>query len=847
MNFHFHLSQVLKLDKSTSINVWLLNSSLLSLADDNRKTLKEGVVPSLNLPQKSIQKKDSVNRPTSQIEKREAAKLATLETPLSPCYKDFTEFIKRSKCLKLTDFFITEVDDQCFIVKKDTTFAIARFEIRVNNELNFMIRVFGWLLNENCFVVSSYEGSMRNVTLSKLVKELETSDLCSGIDFQLHINHSDKSVKRHVIPKLNNSSNSWKQHITLSQDEYLRANKCHVLVKSSSKCPECIIKEQYELKQLKTKETTECLPAKLKAPLSATKPVRVKLALQQSRLQCKQLENEVAKMKQEIKNSSKPVSPELGDDFKQIFSTCDDRKIPPFMKLFWLEQQKYIQQSPSQVRYHPMIIKFCLAVAAKSTAAYNELRLNDKVGSGVMVLPSLRTLRDYRNYIRPKRGFNDMVVTELQSKTSNFTACERYIIISFDEMKIQEDLVWDKNSGELIGFIDLGDAEINYATLDKSNKLATHVLVFLIKSVVNPLSYSFATFATDGITSFQLFPLFWRAVAILETTCSLCVIAAVADGASSNRTFFNMHKSIGAESEKKVTYRSVNLFAQYRFIYFLSDAPHLMKTARNNLAKSGSGKGTRLLWNNGCYILWSHISQIYNEDLECGLKLLPKLTSDHVNLTPYSVMRVKLAVQVLSSSMAKVLKAYGPDEASGTATFCEYMDKFFDCANVRNTQEHHHKQKAALRPYESLEDPRFEWLENRFLKYFEDWQKSITERQGNFTKSNKEAMFISWQTYRGLQMTVYSLVDVTKYLLSVGVKYVLTERFCQDDLENYFGRQRSIGHRRDNPNLRSVGYNDNIIKSQFSITPIAGNVQSGSTKMNVISDEPLPKRKKSNK
>ena len=52
-------------------------------------------------------------------------------------------------------------------------------------------------------------------------------------------------------------------------------------------------------------------------------------------------------------------------------------------------------------------------------------------------------------------------------------------------MKIQEGLVWDKHTGELLGFVDLGDLKLNYATV-----LATHILVFLVKSVVNPLSYS---------------------------------------------------------------------------------------------------------------------------------------------------------------------------------------------------------------------------------------------------------------------------------------------------------------------------------------------------------------------
>ena len=75
-------------------------------------------------------------------------------------------------------------------------------------------------------------------------------------------------------------------------------------------------------------------------------------------------------------------------------------------------------------------------------------------------------------------------------------------------MKIQDDLVWDKHTGELIGFVDLRDPDLNYATLKDTNELATHVLVFLIRSIVNPLAYSLVTFVTSGVAAFQLFPIF---------------------------------------------------------------------------------------------------------------------------------------------------------------------------------------------------------------------------------------------------------------------------------------------------------------------------------------------------
>ena len=122
-------------------------------------------------------------------------------------------------------------------------------------------------------------------------------------------------------------------------------------------------------------------------------------------------------------------------------------------------------------------------------------------------------------------------------------------------MKIQEDLVWDKHTGELIGFVDIGDIETNYATLKDVQELASHVLGFLEKSVVNPLSYSFATFATTSATSFQIFTLIWKAARILENL-NLKVITTTADGPSPNRKFIRMHKGMDGNPGKDVVYRT---------------------------------------------------------------------------------------------------------------------------------------------------------------------------------------------------------------------------------------------------------------------------------------------------
>lgn len=227
--------------------------------------------------------------------------------------------------------------------------------------------------------------------------------------------------------------------------------------------------------------------------------------------------------------------------------------------------------------------------------------------------------------------------------------------------------------------------------------------------------------------------------------------------------------------------------------------------------------------------------------MESGLKLMPKITTDHILLTSYSKMRVNLASQVLSETVGYSLKTFGLKEARGTAEFCLMMDKFFDCFNVRNTKEHLHKRKPFLQPYSSPDDKRFQWLDE-FLNYFKTWKKSVDERPGDFTPTNRNNMFISLPTYNGLRMSISSLKEVVPFLLSKGFDYVLSEKFCQDDLENYFGRQRAIGRRKDNPSVRDTLYGDNIIKTQYDTKPISGNVRK-SKQGTKIPDTPLKKRK----
>ena len=123
------------------------------------------------------------------------------------------------------------------------------------------------------------------------------------------------------------------------------------------------------------------------------------------------------------------------------------------------------------------------------------------------------------------------------------------MVILFGEIKIQENLVWSRHTGDLIGFVDLGDVNLNYATLQETNTITSHWLVFLLRSLVNPFKFSLANFATKNATVSQIIPLFWKAVAIRETQSAFKVVAAAWDGASANRKFFRMHFGLTHDDE----------------------------------------------------------------------------------------------------------------------------------------------------------------------------------------------------------------------------------------------------------------------------------------------------------
>ena len=452
-------------------------------------------------------------------------------------------------------------------------------------------------------------------------------------------------------------------------------------------------------------------------------------------------------------------------------------------RILWEQQAKFAKlKGASGMRWHPMMIRWCIALFAKSGAAYRQLG-----DSGFLHLPHVTTLQSYMRFTKPRSGINkdvlDLLVQEMNiPQLKDF---KKNVCLNWDEMRIKSGLVLSKSTGKLVGFCDLDT--FNEELLKMSNSkvefkpdIATHIIVFMVRGLFSSHNVPFMWYPCKGFHSEQLWDCVWRATHILEDL-GLKVRAWVSDGASSNRKFFRIHRAIGGQY-MGATYYCTNRYAPHRKIYFICDVPHLLKTARNNIENSHGNQNTKHLMKNGKEIKWPHIVSTVLEDKSRALVKLKNIREEHINISPQLRMRVRLAAQVLSKSMAEAIRARNNDEMLETAQFCDHMNIWFDCLNGRNFKKGYKERNHNLHPYQNINDRRFAYL-NDFLQYINEWEEEV-ENIPDMSLSEKNRLKLSYQTVEGLRITTVAFPTLTKELLQEAPPgtFLLAEKLNQDKL-----------------------------------------------------------------
>ena len=206
-------------------------------------------------------------------------------------------------------------------------------------------------------------------------------------------------------------------------------------------------------------------------------------------------------------------------------------------------------------------------------------------------------------------------------------------------------------------------------------------------------------------------------------------------------------------------------------VYVVPDPPHCLKNARNALRKND------IMYEQGKFARWSDFVKLVNLECSRELRVAPKLSREHVELTIGRNMCVRLAAQTFSRAAAAAIRTYVrigdmSEAALSTAEFMERVNDAFDCANGTSPSAPLHK--AALCA-ENL-DGKMAALQSN-AKWIVSWRFF---RLKDKKESRRHQFHVGWS------VALNAMAQLSPQLIHIGAPFVPLRRFGQDHVENLF-------------------------------------------------------------
>ncbi|CAH2088904.1 unnamed protein product [Euphydryas editha] len=248
---------------------------------------------------------------------------------------------------------------------------------------------------------------------------------------------------------------------------------------------------------------------------------------------------------------------------------------------------------------------------------------------------------------------------------------------------------------------------------------------------------------------------------------------------------------------------------KYDMAVFL-DPVHMFKLVRNHWESKKV-----ILDSNNNKIDWNLLCQLNKLQEDEGLHFANKITRRHI-MFRNNIMKVKLASQVLSTSVATALKFCRENaklttfkNSEPTEHFVRNMNNLFDVFNSRNMKQFDYKQPL----YSRNKDFIF-----TFLNLMKTYIRELKIKQATKRKIDKEGKKVQviLQSFKpilecscktgflgiligieSLQSLYISLVEEDNMLV-----FIPSYKYCQDHLELLFGMMRMHGGHNNNPNAK---------------------------------------------
>lgn len=458
------------------------------------------------------------------------------------------------------------------------------------------------------------------------------------------------------------------------------------------------------------------------------------------------------------------------------------------------------RKSVKGMKYDKEWLLEAIIMRMKSPRLYEHIRLNK-----IMTLPGKTCINNALKSYQSGYGFNPKVFEALSIKTATMEQFMLHGCITFDEMKLSENVKL-RSDGGIHGFVDYGESE-EALEIETKGELCDHGLVMMFQPFTGDWTQILGVFATKTNAKAKVLQKLLIEAVILSENAGLFVDCITGDGASWNRSMWKLfgigvhskpknRKNVDKKCQKKIKntgkknkvkrilaggvikFKVKHPVDDKRFLHFVSDFPHLLKCIRNSFLKRGYNTPDG-------EVRMEHIKAAWDQDQNpVCLRVMPKITKTHLFPNNFEKMRVNLAFQLFSSEVLKGLYIYNQQiveqygNVQPTISFIEKMQRLIEIMSSRTS-------KNALRQGSD----NYLFIEE-FLTYLNTWELHTKDKKGFLTES----------TTVGLKVSLSSVLSLIKYLTSeLGYKYLLTSRLSQDRIENLFGIIRQSNGCSDHP------------------------------------------------
>lgn len=447
----------------------------------------------------------------------------------------------------------------------------------------------------------------------------------------------------------------------------------------------------------------------------------------------------------------------------KVFSSAPRslKELPTFSKALTTMQLYHKKRSP----WLPMEKITSLSIYYKSPAAYNFLR------SKQVTLPAPSTLATWLRNFKYRPGYNPTLFQILKLKTNTMSKQMKECVLLFDGMSIKKAIEYSKAKDLIEGFEDLGE-------LGRKPILAKEALVLMLRGIYSNWKIPIAFYFTEnGVKCNELIAILKKLLSSLKDI-GLNPLATICDQGAVNQ---QVCRTLNISIEKPYWELNGSKF------FWIFDAPHLIKSVRNNLLNSDFVINEKL-------ISFKVIENVYQIDkISTTGKVLTKLTDVHIHPNNFQKMSVKYAVQIFSGTMAAAIKTaidtnqIQSEYAQSTADFIEIVNDLFDALNSRTL----YSVKQCSCALNDTNDHVLSALEK------------AKDLFSNLRKISKKQEGTRPPCFDGVLLTIQSVVQIYEEQKNKGFSFLLTARLNQDVLENFFSVIRQRGGYSRNPTVRT--------------------------------------------